>query len=233
VLTDYLAQTRRLLQNPPAPVALYSIDDLTSYINTARGQLAGESQSVRVYATLAVTAGTRVYNFSAIDTSSNAGVDGVYNIKQAQVGVGDGNMILYMRSFPWFNQYLLNEIVPQEGRPVTWSQYGQGENGSIYLHPIPDSSYTLNLDCVCIPVDLVTDATAEAIPFPWTDCVPYFAAYMAFMSAQRQTDAKIMMDRYEEFVNRARRIANPTVLPFSYEQANDPTRQNKLGLGDK
>lgn len=233
MLTTYLAQTRRLLQNPPAPISLYTTDDLTAYINTARGQLAGEGEAIRVYGTLAITSGTRVYQFSDIDVSSVAGVAGVYNVKQASVGVGDGRIALYSRSFPWFNQYLLNEVVPQTGRPVTWSQYGQGETGSLYLHPVPDDAYTLNLDCVCVPVDLVTDSTAEAIPFPWTDCVPYFAAYMAFMSAQRQQDAKTMMDRYEAFVDRARRMSNPTVLPFSYQQAPDPTRQNKLGLGER
>ena len=231
MLNSYRAQTRRLLQNPPAPNALYSADDLKSYINTARGQLAGESECVRVLGTLALAASTRVYAFSTIVVSSVAGVGGVFNIKQASVVVGGGQTLLYARSFVWFNSYLLNEVVPASGVPTTYAQYGQGKTGSLYVYPLPSDTFSLNVDCACVPIDLVDDSTAEAIPFPWTDCVPYFAAYMALMSAQRQQDAEVMLKRYTEFVGRARRMSTPTVLPFQHPQAADLTRTNKLGLG--
>jgi len=41
VLASYITQTQRLLQNPGAPISLYSTADITSYVNIARGQLAG------------------------------------------------------------------------------------------------------------------------------------------------------------------------------------------------
>ena len=58
MLTAYLTRTRQLLQNPAATVALYADADLTAYINTARSELAGETECVRDYSTLAMAAGT-------------------------------------------------------------------------------------------------------------------------------------------------------------------------------
>ena len=106
--------------------------------------------------------------------------------------------------------------------------------GSIFVDPLPDTGYVAKLDAVCYPVDLVDDTTPEAIPYPWTDAVPFFAAYYALLSSQnatRQADADRMMARYSEFVSRARRTSNASVLPMTYEQSGDPTESNKLGLG--
>ena len=51
MLNAYLTSTQLLLQNPAPTAALYSPANLTSFINTARGQLAGESESIRVVTT--------------------------------------------------------------------------------------------------------------------------------------------------------------------------------------
>lgn len=230
MLTTYLTQTRRLLLNPPAPTNLYSDTDLTSFINTARGQLSGENECIRVYATLSLTASTRVYPFSSIDVSSVSGVSGVFNIKQATVVAGSGAQFVHPRSFQWFNFFLMGKIVPDSGRPTTWAQYAQGANGSIYVNPVPDQAYTLKLDTVCLPVDLVDNSTTEAIPYPWTDCVPFFACYYAYMSAQRQADADKFYQRYQTFAQRARGMSNPSVLGHIYPQGVDKTVTNKLGV---
>lgn len=233
-LTQYLTATRRLLQNPPAPESLYSTADLTAHINTARGQLAGESECVRVMGTLTMTAGTRIYSLSTINVSAAPGVSGVFNARILQRVVGDG--LRWMRPFEWprFSQYYLNRVVPVSGQPEIWSQFGQGASGSIYVDPVPDTGYTASVDCVCRPVDLIDDSTPDAIPYPFSDAVPFFACYYALLGAQsqaRQADADRMMERYEEFKNRARAMSNPSVLPLLYEGRQDPTMANKLAIG--
>ena len=83
------------------------------------------------------------------------------------------------------------------------------------------------------PIALVDDTTPEAIPYLWTDAVPFFAAYFALLSAQagaRQAEADRMFARYQEFTNRARRFATPSVLPFIYPQSGNPVQANQLGL---
>jgi hypothetical protein len=60
---------------------------------------------------------------------------------------------------------------------------------------------------------LASDATIEAIPYPWTEAVPFYAAWLALMTVQRQADADKMMVRYMELMSRARQETTPTFLP--------------------
>jgi hypothetical protein len=242
VLTKYLTRTRRLLQQPSAqPSPLYSDDVLTDFINEARGQLAGESESIRVLGTVPTVANTQSYAFTEINVGvpATTGIQAPLHVRSAmfQIGVGDngnfGQKWMRPRNWEWFQLYKLNVRVPTVGQPEVWAQYAQGAGGSFYISPIPDDAYALMLDCVCYPIDLVNDTTVEAIPYLWTDAVPFGAAYFALMSAQgqqRSADADKMLERYKAFVDRARKVANPSVNRYLYEQAVDPTQINKLSL---
>ena len=239
MLTEYLTQTAQLLQNPNAPTSLYSTANLTSWINSARGQLAGEAQCVPAIGSLALAMGTNVYPFSAITIPNAAtlGIKGVLNISTIWIGLPEGQQWIRPRPWPWFSLYELNNPIYMQSasyaQPQRWSQYGQGVNGSIYVSPVPDTTYTASCDCVTVPIPLVDDTTPEAIPALFTDAVPYFAAYLALLSAQtgaRSADADRMFERYLEFFNRARRFATPPVLPGIYPQQINPTRGNQLGL---
>ena len=235
MLTAYLTQTQQLLQNPPAPSALYNPGDLTTYINLARGQLAGEAECIRVYATLALAVGIQQYQFSAINLGSSppstSGIKGVFNVRQALVQTPNGGAVwIRPRSFEWFTFFRLNNAVPGQAQPNEWSQYGQGVTGSLFVSPTPDVAYTLNIDTCCYPIPLTSDSTPEAIPYPWTDAVPFYAAWYAMMSSQRQSDADKMFERYQMLANRARQISNASVLPSIYPQSPDPVAQSRLGL---
>lgn len=247
MLTAYETQTKSLLQNPGAPVQLYSTADIDRWINLARGQLAGEAECIRVIGTIPTVVGQRAYNFSSISLSTT-GVQGVIHVRRVSYNVGQnsqglaGTQWIPPRSWEWFDIYHMNNPVPTPGAPEVWSQYGQGSSGtgtgsvstgSFYIDPPPDMVYQLNCDCVCYPGPLVDDTTPEAIPYLWTDCVPFFAAYYAYLSSQtgaRQGDADRMYNHYKEFLQRARQAANPSVNRSQYEQAGDPVQAQKLGI---
>lgn len=244
MLNTYLTQTQQLLQNPPAPATLYATADLTSWINTARGQLAGEAECIRVLGTINTVLNQRAYNFSSINVgvAATTGVQGVIHVRSIRYAVGDGFQRVESRPWPWFELFAMNNPEPQAAAPVEWSQFGQGSSGqstgsgasgSFYLDPPPDLVYVLTCDCVCYPQNLATDGDVEAIPFLWTAAVPYFAAYLALLSSQtnaRVADAERMFGYYKTFVNRARQFANPSVLRYQYEQSPDLTMTAKLGL---
>jgi hypothetical protein len=247
-LTAYQTQTQRLLQNPGAPSTLYSLTDINSYINTARGQVAGEGECCRFLGTLITSPGVIAYNFSSINVGIPAvtGLQGVINVSSALYNVGTGKQWMRPRPWPWFQLYKMNNPVPFQGAPQVWSQYGQGAappglggsstGGSLYIDPPPDIAYTLTLDCVCYPIPLANDSTAEAIPYLWTDAVPFYAAWYALLSAQtstRRADAEAYYGYYQQFVQRARQAANPGVDGYGYRQSPDPTTMNKLGLPQK
>lgn len=244
MLDQYRVDVRNLLQNPPAPVALYDQLSVDRWINIARGQVAGESESIRLIGTIDTVANQRAYAFSDLDLGNNVtnGIRGAINIRRINYSIGDGQQFIVPRPWEWFNFYNLNNVVPEAGPPQEWSQFGQGSagtgsgsgsSGSFYLDPPPDAAYTLQCDCVCYPVVLIDDSTIEAIPYLWTDAVPFFAAYYAYLSSQtaaRAQDAARMMQNYSEFMKRARQAANPSVLRGQYEQSSDISQAAKFGV---
>lgn len=250
MLTAYQTRTQQLLQNPGAPVTLYPLGDINQYINVARGQLAGEGECVRYLASIQTTIGQRNYNFSALDTgvAATTGISGVIHVNSIRYVVGDGYQRLQPQQWEWFELYPLNNPVPINGAPENWTQYGQGGSGtgaitgvgagglvsgSFYLDPPPDAVYDLVCDCCCYPQALSIDLDIEAIPYLWTDAVPFFAAYYALLSAQtssRMADAERLFQHYQTFVDRARKAANSSVTRYIYQQATDPTSINKLGV---
>jgi len=249
VLTTYITQTQRLLQNPAPATGLYSEALVKDAINTARKQLAGEAQCIRVIGSIDTVADQRVYSFADIDLGGAAGVAGIFHVRRINFATGDGQKFVTPRPWEWFDQFCLNNPVPfgnadnpNDRYPQTWSQYGQGggaptggsaQSGSFYLDPPPDIAYTLYCDCVCYPVTLVDDSTLEAIPFIFTDAVPFFAAYYVLLTSQtqaRRADAESYYGYYQTFLDRARKIANPSVLTWQYEQSPDPAQQGKAGI---
>ncbi len=217
------------------------------WINQARGQLAGDAECIHVLATIPTVVGQRAYNFSSINTgvSATTGIAGVIHVRAITYNVGDGQQWIAPRAWPWFIQYNLNNPVPVNAAPTTWAQLGQGSagtgsgsnaTGSFYTDPPPDLIYTLNVDAICYPIALVNDATVEAIPYLFTDAVPFLAAYFALMSAQtgaRYGDAERLYSHYETFRDRARKFSTPAVGRYLYEQSGDPTAINRLGMQPK
>lgn len=212
--------------------------------------MAGEAECCRVIGTLQTVIGIRNYNFSSINTgvAATTGLQGISHVRRISYNVASGQKWFAPRAWEYFDFYFLNNPVPVNGPPSEWSQYAQGgsgqgsitgigtgsmASGSFYLDPPPDLIYTLNCDCVAYPIALVVDTDVEAIPFLWTDAVPYYAGYLALLSAQtsaRQADAERLFSYYTAFVQRARQFSNPSVNRGSYQQSPDPTRINKLGL---
>lgn len=247
MLTQYQTDTQNLLQKPGASTLLYDTASVTRWINIARGQLAGEAECIRIQGTISTVIGQRNYNFSALNTGtpSTSGVQGAIHIRQINYTVASGQQWITSRPWEWFNQYSLNNPVPVNGAPTSWSQYGQGSagtstgsaaSGSFYIDPAPDAVYVLNCDCVCYPIALVDDTTVEALPYLWTDAVPFFAAYYALLSAQsgaRQAEAGRMFEAYSTFVERARKASNPSVQRWQYAQSLDVAQGIKMGVSQQ
>ena len=66
--------------------------------------------------------------------------------------------------------------INRTGRTQCWSTYS---NNSVYIQPVPDQTYAVEWDTVMQPPPIVNNLTIEVIPFPFQDCVPFYAAYLA------------------------------------------------------
>ena len=107
-----------------------------------------------------------------------------------------GNTRIPLRYLPWtqFNaelRFWQNYI----GRPIAFTMYGPQ---TIYISPVPDQVYTMELDTVILPADLVNGSDVDAIPVPWTTPVAYYACYTAKFKEQSYGEAEIFKDQYKQ-----------------------------------
>ena len=131
-----------------------------------------------------------------------------------------GNTRVPLRYLPWTNfnaqlRYWQNYI----GRPVCFSVYGQQQ---IYIAPVPDQSYTAELDTVIMPTALVltNPSATDPINDPYTSPVAFYACYKAKYKEQSYGEAEIYKQEYLKQVNAVlnsvftRRIPDPYSSPY-------------------
>lgn len=160
--------------------------------------------------------GQEVYRFKDIDLSAFPGYGVIYMVLSVSIIYANYRFSLPIYSFSTYQAQIRNYPLQYQFCPTVGAQYGVGENGAFYLYPIASQNYQMEWDIFCLPQDLLTDQDVEAIPQPWNDIVPYFAAYFAFLEMQNFNSARAMKQEFDEFLQRysyatqpGRRI-NPT-----------------------
>jgi hypothetical protein len=112
-----------------------------------------------------------------------------------------GNSRIPMLYAPWTQftaqfRYWQNYI----GRPIVFSIYGQA---TIYVAPVPDQIYPIEIDTVLIPADLVnlTDSDVGIINDPYDGAVKYYACYEAKFQEQSYGESEIFKQQYISQIN--------------------------------
>lgn len=151
---------------------------------------------------------------------ASTGVNGIIGVRTVTLNWGGaGGSNAYMLDYwDWTSYSAYLRFYGQnglQGNPAVWTRY----NNSVYLRPVPSQVYPMQWDCICSVVDMSSNTSPEAIPYPFTDAIPYYAAYMALLNAQRPADAQQMKERYEEYIKRARAFWQRTIIPTMYPDA--------------
>jgi hypothetical protein len=76
--------------------------------------------------------------------------------------------------------------------PSVWSVLNPGENGELWLFPVPSTANEMEWLVYAIPSDLVTDSDYDAIPEGFRESIKYKAAELIYLSSQRFAQAQIM-----------------------------------------
>jgi hypothetical protein len=103
------------------------------------------------------------------------------------------------------------------GRPLAFSNYGQS---NIYIGPIPDEAYQLEIDTVILPLPLVTANEVDTIKDPYTSSIKFYAAYLAKYYEQSYGEAEIYKQEYNKQTASVltsvftRRIPTPYSSPY-------------------
>ena len=146
--------------------------------------------------------------------------NGLQTLDIININIFWGNSRLPLRYLPWTNfnaqlRYWQNYI----GRPICFSIFGQS---TIYISPVPDQSYTMELDTVVLPtaLSLSTPTATDEINDPYTTPVAFYACYKAKYKEQSYGEADIYKQEYLKHVNAVlnsvftRRIPDPYSSPY-------------------
>jgi hypothetical protein len=159
-------------------------------------------------ATLQYSSNCEIVSFAALP-------NGIQTLDVLNVTIYWGNSRIPLRYLPWSNfnaqlRYWQNYV----GRPICFSTYGQGQ---LYLGPVPDQSYPMEIDTVILPTALsLNDPTqVDSIVDPYTTPVAFYAAYKAKYKEQSYGEAEIYKQEYAKHVQAVlnstytRRIPDP------------------------
>ena len=199
----------------------------TSVTVTATGSGGGSNATfnVTVDNSLTTIAGQEVYQFATANVLAQAqtliaGVQGVYGLFSVSCAYGANAAMkptLDYRIWSEFQAQLRSYNTGLQNYPTIWSQYGFGATGSLYLWPLPSTPSQMDWDSWCVPVTLTSGVTPEALQYPWTAAVAYYAAHLAYFNAQRYEDSDRMKKEYEERMLEAQATAQGPVVYSYYE----------------
>lgn len=224
--STYIPAVRDLLNDPQG--SFFQDDRVIANINNARFRVAASSGCIRVLPPSGTgqnqtVANQEVYPFSGITALVQAvpGVSAPLAVRSVAVAIGVGGWKPVWMRVPWtdfqarfrvYNGTFMGTI----SEPGWWAQYSQGAGGSIFLAPIPTQANPMDWDVSCLPLPLAQDTDPEAIPVPWTDAVPYWAAVLLLLKQQRTDDAKAMAMLFNADLPWAASVVCPQFISNAY-----------------
>lgn len=213
-LADYLSQVQRNLLHDPAGL-LWSVSEVTAYINEARNRVCQDTKALRQIATntanpsMVFSAGVEFYNpqtFLPAPLGAN-----LVDVMGISVIVNNERLKLQYLPFTTLDAFARGWVNFQDW-PTAYSRVGAA---NIVIAPVPNQNYPCDWDIAVIPPPMVNTTDVEIIPVPFQEPVQYYAAYKAKLKPQAQGEAKYFMDLYDLILKRCalawmtRTVRNP------------------------
>jgi len=201
-LSTYITQVRRLLHDPVGQY--WSDSELTDYINEARNRVCKDTRCLRQQITNLVTLNQSVEQYVLNNTGTQdsgsqlvvlpTAFTGYQIVDVMGINILWGSTRIKLAYLPWTRfdvnfRYWNNQL----SRPVCYSRYG---TMSVYVGPMPDTTYQSDWDVALIPPPLTSDATTEPIPEPFTTPIKYYAAHLAKYREQAIGESQLFEQMY-------------------------------------
>jgi hypothetical protein len=146
--------------------------------------------------------GQEIYPFSQVPLGTIPGVDGIYNVRNVSIIFNNWRYSCLFYDFSTYQASIRRYPQDYQYIPSVFSQVGQGKSGTLYEYALPNAAYQQEWSCVGSPADLISDQSVEAIPEPWTDSVPFLAAYYCMLSLSNLNAARFYKEEFDNFVSR-------------------------------
>jgi hypothetical protein len=209
-LVTYQTQVQRLLHDTSAN--FWPTPELTDYINEARNRVAQDTKCLRQLVTsLTLPAGQEAYNPQVfIPTIGSSVID----VMAITVYWGNTRRKLFYNAFTEFDaQYRYwNQLqtIPEA--------YTRMSPTIVFIGPTPDQNYVSDWEVAVNPTPLITDATMDQLPIPFTEAVQYYAAYKAKYKEQALGEAEVFLKQYTRNLSWLCRAWMTRIAPSAYSR---------------
>lgn len=203
-LADYLSATQRLLHD--SQNIYWTQTELTSYVNSGMQRVSLDTGCVRTTQTFTLVAGTAQYNFSVLGNPQVFDVIGIWVLY--------GATRLYCRQVAFST--LITYYQPWQGYQSVPVAFARNGPSTIAFGPVPGTAYATEWDCCVYPSPLVAPTDADPSPYPYTEAVPFYAAYLAKIAQQQKSEADFFFAIYQQRILEASN-ARQRMLPDIYD----------------
>jgi len=180
-LADYLTETRRLLHD--AQKFYFTDADLTADINYGLRQRDLWSGGSRSYQpNIPLTQGVDSYRLSTLFPTLR-----VLDVVTVWLIYGSTRVQLDNRPFSDVTN-MFRPWTTYQSIPGAWTRYGADQ---VFVATAPAAAYTADWDLVTLSTTLVNPSDLDPLSFPYTEPVPYFAAYKAKINQRRFDEAEV------------------------------------------
>lgn len=103
--------------------------------------------------------------------------------------------------------------------PYYWSTFNDGENGEVWLFPVPSIPMEMEWQIYAVPNDLYSDDDYDAIPDGFKNAIKFYAAAMSFLGKRQYLNAQIHLNMFADSIGVARVAVDSGKTPDFYYQA--------------
>lgn len=145
------------------------------------------------------------------------GVKGIVDVITCAVSWG-GAFRPVLDWMPWeeFQSQLRATQVLVTSYPSVFSVFNDGEQGEIWLYPVPQSANEMEWDCFCVPAELYTNSDVEILQYPFANAVQYYAAGKCMEASGRPGTADRYFSEFARLLGLDRAAVDRGKIPQRY-----------------
>ena len=193
-LSDYLTITADLLHVSTADYGYWSQAKLIRYINRGMQRRDLLTGGVRTLVTVALVAGTDTYTFT-----NTVGLERAFDVNSITLIWGTERIVLGQRPFTEL-QTRYRTWTNLQSTPVAWAKLNPT---TVILAPNPSQAFSTSWDVSLYSTPLALTTDTDPLPYPYTECVPYWAARLAKIDERQYDEAAAFEADFNRFVTDA------------------------------
>jgi hypothetical protein len=153
--------------------------------------------------------------------ASYAGCESIIDVDQVSVSWG-GSPLPALAWLPWDDLQAYARAYQNlvTSYPYYWSVLNDGEDGEVWLFPVPSQPSEMEWDVYATPSGLYSNNDPDAIPGGFRNSIKYGAVSLALQAKQRFADAEYMYDQFMRRIMTGAVARDRGKTPNYYFEAN-------------